>query len=115
MKETKVSLRPVLALHGYCVDLPNVIGVNTYRFRVHSGDIEIRHNSYDGIVGLWCLPPESGDKETILLHSGDEAMVTIDSRVHDYSQDMVYVTNSHYSKSADFSYEIVEKEPLVHS
>lgn len=114
MKDTKVSLRPVLALHGYCVDLPNVPGMNTYRFRVHSGDIEIRHYSYDGIVGSWCLPPESGDKEMILLHSGDEAKITIDSRIHDYCQDLIYVTNNHYSRSADFSYEVMEKEIAAH-
>lgn len=66
-----------LPWHGYAVDMPSQSGAHTYRFRVHSGDIEIQHHSYDGIAGLWCLPPESGDRASIVLHSGEEAIITI--------------------------------------
>ena len=69
MEEKNVTLHPVFAMHGYAVDMPSQSGAHTYRFRVHSGDIEIQHHSYDGIAGLWCLPPESGDRASIVLHS----------------------------------------------
>ena len=110
MKETNVTLHPVFSLHGYAMDLPENSGKHTYRFRVQSGDIEIHHHSYDGIAGLWCLPPESGDQETIVLHSGEEAVITIDSRVHDCEPDYVEIAKSHYAKRAVFSYQELRRE-----
>ena len=60
-EEKTVTLRPVLALHGYAVDFSQKPGKMTYRFCVKSGEVEIHHHSYDGAAGFWCLPPESGD------------------------------------------------------
>ena len=105
MKEKNITLHPVLAMHGYAMSLSNRPGKRTYRFRVMSGDIEIRHNSYDSSLGLWCLPPESGDWETRALHSGEEALITIDSRIRDFEPDCVEVVNCHYGKRAVFSYQ----------
>ena len=90
--------------------MPSQSGAHTYRFRVHSGDIEIQHHSYDGIAGLWCLPPESGDRASIVLHSGEEAIITIDSRVHDCEPDCVEIANCHYGKRAVFSYQEIDSE-----
>ena len=59
--EQNVTLRPVLAMHGYSMDFSQAPGKATYRFRVESGDIEIHHNSFDGRCWMWTLPPESGD------------------------------------------------------
>ena len=99
MEEKTVTLHPVLALHGYAIDFSQDPGKSTYRFCVKLGEIEIHHHSYDGIVGLWCLPPESGD----------EAEITFDSRVHDSEPDYIEIANHHYGKRAVFSYSKVEK------
>ena len=107
--EKRVTLRPVLALHGYAMDFSQAPGKTTYRFCVKSGEIEIHHHSYDGIVGLWCLPPESGDEEVKVLHSGDEVEITFDSRVHDTEPDYIEIANHHYGKPAVFSYSKVKK------
>ena len=56
-EEKTVTLRPVLALHGYAVDFSQKPGKMTYRFCVKSGEVEIHHHSYDGAAGFWCLPP----------------------------------------------------------
>ena len=110
MEEKNVTLHPVFAMHGYAVDMPGRSGTHTYRFRVHSGDIEIQHHSYDGVAGLWCLPPTSGDRESIVLHSGEEAVITIDSRVHDCEPDCVEIANCHFGKRAVFSYQEISDE-----
>lgn len=109
MEEKTVTLHPVLALHGYAIDFSQAPGKSTYRFCVKSGEIEIHHHSYDGIVGLWCLPPESGDEEVKVLHTGDEAEITFDSRVHNSEPDYIEIANHHYGKRAVFSYSKVEK------
>ena len=49
-EEKTVTLRPVLALHGYAVDFSQGPGRTTYRFCVKSGEIEIHHHSYDMIA-----------------------------------------------------------------
>ena len=54
-EEKTVTLRPVLALHGYAVDFSQKPGKMTYRFCVKSGEVEIHHHSYDGAAGFWCL------------------------------------------------------------
>lgn len=106
--EKNITLHPVLALHGYAMDFSQTPGKSTYRFCVKSGEIEIHHHSYDGIVGLWCLPPESGDDEVKVLHSGEEAEVTFDSRIHDCEPDYIEIANHHYGKPAVFSYSKVK-------
>ncbi len=106
--EQNVTLRPVLSLHGYAMDFSQKPGKATYRFRVESGEIEIHHHSYDGVAGLWCLPPESGDKAVTVLHSGDEAEITFDSRVHDTEPDYIEISNHHYRKPAVFSFQQVK-------
>ena len=107
--EKNVTLHPVLALHGYAMDFSQEPGKATYRFCVKSGEIEIHHHSYDANVGLWCLPPESGDEEVKVLHSGDEVEITFDSRVHDAETDYIEIANHHYGKRAVFSYSKVKK------
>ena len=107
-EEKTVTLRPVLALHGYAVELSQEPGKTTYRFCVKSGDVEIHHHSYDGIVGAWCLPSESGDDEIKVLHTGDSAEVTFNSMIHDYEPDYIVVANHHYGKPAVFSYSKVK-------
>ena len=108
-EEKTVTLRPVLALHGYAVDFSQGPGRTTYRFCVKSGEIEIHHHSYDMIAGFWCLPPESGDDEMKVLHTGDEAEITFNSSIHDYEPDSIVITNHHYGKSAVFSYSKVRE------
>ena len=108
-EEKTVTLRPVLALHGYAVDFSQGPGRTTYRFCVKSGEIEIHHHSYDMIAGFWCLPPESGDDEMKVLHTGDEAEITFNSSIHDYEPDYIVITNHHYRKSAVFSYSKVRE------
>lgn len=108
-EEKTVTLRPVLALHGYAVDFSQGPGRTTYRFCVKSGEIEIHHHSYDGIAGFWCLPPESGDDEMKVLHTDDEAEITFNSSIHDYEPDYIVITNHHYGKSAVFSYSKVRE------
>ena len=110
MEEKTVLLHPVCALHGYAMNLPTAAGKRTYRFRVHSGDIEIHHASFDGDIGLWSLPPQSGQWEKKVLHSGEEAVFTIDSRVHDCEPDCVEIANCHYGKRAVFSYQEINDE-----
>lgn len=108
-EEKTVTLRPVLALHGYAVDFSQKPGKTTYRFCVKSGEIEIHHHSYDMIAGGWCLPPKSGDDEMRILHTGEEAEIIFNSSIHDYEPDCIVVTNHHYGKSAVFSYRKVKK------
>lgn len=108
-QEKTITLRPVLALHGYAMDFSQTPGKTTYRFRVQSGQIEIHHHSFDGIAGLWCLPPESGDAETKVLQAGDEVEITFDSRVHDSEPDYIEIANHQYGKRATFSYSEVKK------
>ena len=84
-----------------------VNGTN-YRFRVESGDIEIHHNSFDGRCGMWTLPPESGDAPVKVLHAGDEAEITFDSRIHDLAPDYIEISNSRYRKPAVFSFRRVK-------
>ena len=115
MEERNVTLHPVLALHGYAVDFPQKPGKATYHFHVTSGDIEIHHHSYDGIAGLWCLPPESGDEEVTVLHSGEDADITIDSRIHDCEPDYVEIANRHFGKRAVFSYSEVNSQHTADS
>ncbi len=55
------------------------------------------------------MPPESGDEEVKVLHTGDEAEITFDSRVHDSEPDYIEIANHHYGKRAVFSYSKVEK------
>lgn len=107
--EKNITLHPVLALHGYAIDFSQTPGKSTYRFTVKSGEIEIHHHSYDGIVGLWCLPPDSGDEEMILLHNGDDVEITFDSKVHDAVPDYIEIANHHYWKRAVFSCSKVKK------
>ena len=109
MEEKNVTLHPVLAMHGYAMEFPQKPGKTTYRFQVKSGDIEIHHHSYDGIAGLWCLPPESGDAEVEVLHSGEQAEITNDSRIHDCEPDYVEIANHHFGKRAEFTYSEVKK------
>ena len=108
-EEKTVTLRPVLALHGYAVDLSQEPGKTTYRFCVKSGDVEIHHHSYDGIVGAWCLPSESGDDEIKVLHTGDDVEITFHSSIHDCEPDYIVVTNHHYGRPAVFSYSRVRE------
>ena len=110
MEERNVNLHPVLALHGYAVEVPRKPGKTTYHFHVQSGDIEIHHHSYDGIAGLWCLPPASGDEEVMVLHSGEDADITTDSRIHDSEPDYVEIANRHFGKKAVFSYSEVSSQ-----
>ena len=107
--EMHVTLHPVLAMHGYAMDFSQAPGKATYRFHVESGEIEIHHHSYDGIAGLWCLPPESGDEAVKVLHSGDEAEITFDSRVHDAEPDFIEIANHHFGKRAEFTYSKVKE------
>ena len=108
-EEKTVALHPVLALHGYAVDFSQAPGKATYRFCVKLGEIEIHHHSFDGIAGLWCLPPESGDDEMKALHTGDEVEITFDSRVHDCEPDYIEISNHRYGKPAVFSYSEVKE------
>ena len=110
MEEKTVLLHPVCALHGYAMNLPTAAGKRTYRFRVHAGDIEIHHLSFDGDIGLWSLPPQPGQWEKKVLHSGEEAVFTIDSRIHDFEPDCVEISNCHFGKPAEFSYTLLPEE-----
>ena len=107
--EQDIKLRPVLAMRGYAVELPHDSGKSTYRFHVKSGEIEIHHHSYDGIIGLWCLPPISGDAERQVLRSGEDAEITFDSRIHDSEPDYIEIANRHYGKQAEFTFSKVEQ------
>lgn len=102
--EQDIKLRPVLAMRGYAVELPHDSGKSTYRFHVKSGEIEIHHHSYDGIIGLWCLPPTSGDAERQVLRR-----ITFDSRIHDSEPDYIEIANRHYGKQAEFTFSKVEQ------
>ena len=97
-EEKTVTLRPVLALHGYAVDFSQKPGKMTYRFC-----------SYDGAAGFWCLPPESGDDEKKVLHTGDDVEITFHSSIHDCEPDYIVVTNHHYGRPAVFSYSRVRE------
>ena len=106
--EQNVTLHPVLAMHGYSMDFSQAPGKATYRFRVESGDIETHHNSFVGRCGMWTLPPESGDAPVKVLHAGDEAEITFDSRIHDLAPDYIEISNSRYRKPAVFSFRRVK-------
>ena len=55
------------------------------------------------------MPPESGDDEMKVLHTGDEVEITFDSRVHDCEPDYIEISNHRYGKPAVFSYSEVKE------
>ncbi len=92
MEEKNVTLHPVFAMHGYAVDMPG-----------QSGTHLILSDKMQPVRA-------SGDRESIVLHSGEEAVITIDSRIHDCEPDCVEIANCHFGKRAVFSYREIGDE-----
>ena len=74
-------------------------------------------------VKEWCNPQPSTDEEADLVipdlaamtqkfvnTNGEEAIITIDSHVHDCEPDCVEIANCHYGKRAVFSYQEIDSE-----
>lgn len=98
-----ITLLPVLAMHRYAVDLQLQPGVYHCSVCVKSGSVIFRHHSYNLDAGLWCDTPADGDLSEQVLQCGDTLQTDLTFRIHDYTEDLVEISNNSYMNKAVFT------------